>query len=503
MLANANPRADAVLAPDPTTREIVAVCAKHSVAYGSPDDLVGFMRALHENKHLAMDFWSTVARLTKERRGWVTEPDWLLIAIIEGVTGQSVAVATASPGAQRLLVRKLASMLAGQDVPSPAEEDPAEFAPEPRDSNSVRSHVADAELADGAGVVPIAPRAQAAGSSTPMPPEPSIAIPGPNSISSGDEKLPLRYEKLSAREVKPRLTLEPTPRFAAAQELSLREREHDRQIVASEQIVANRIAASDESDRPMAIPLAGYANASAEGIVSGRMMLGGLLIALLAGSGFLVAHYRNSGGLDSLSASFRTGLGSTMTALRGHPNAPSPLHVDQPEVPAPASANGGAATSGTDVAPVNHSGSLPQSVPVVPAIRPRPETPAETHAPAQSRVASNYDPVESGNEANAGTPEVAARVVVPADEMKDRLISSRVPVYPEGTIGADARRVVVIQAIVSSRGTVEHPHVIEGDPALRRAAIDAASKWRYRPYLLNGEPVDISTTISVDFSGND
>jgi protein TonB len=116
-------------------------------------------------------------------------------------------------------------------------------------------------------------------------------------------------------------------------------------------------------------------------------------------------------------------------------------------------------------------------------------------------VASNHDPARSEIEGGAGVPE--ASVVVPADEMKDRLISSRVPVYPEGTNGADARRVVVIQAIVSSRGTVEHPRVIEGDPALRRAAIDAASKWRYRPYLLNGEPADVSTTISVDFSGND
>jgi outer membrane biosynthesis protein TonB len=225
------------------------------------------------------------------------------------------------------------------------------------------------------------------------------------------------------------------------------------------------------------------------------------LIALLAGSGFLVAHYRNSGGLDRFSTSFRTGLASTMAALHRHPNAPAPSHVNQPDVAVSASEIAGAATSGTDVVPVSHSGSLPQSVPAVPAIRPRPETPAETHAPAQSRVASNHDPAKSEIEGGAGVPE--ASVVVPADEMKDRLISSRVPVYPEGTIVADARRVVVIQAIVSSRGTVEHPHVIEGDPALRRAAIDAASKWRYRPYLLNGEPADVSTTISVDFSGND
>src|ERR1017187_3509020 len=115
MLVIANPTMEAALPADQSTQEIIGVCAKHGVAYGSPDNLVTFMRALHENKHLAMDFWSLVARLTKENADGATEPDWLLQAIVEGVTGHSVAEMNAAPGAQRLLVRKLANMLAGQD----------------------------------------------------------------------------------------------------------------------------------------------------------------------------------------------------------------------------------------------------------------------------------------------------------------------------------------------------------------------------------------------------
>jgi protein TonB len=41
--------------------------------------------------------------------------------------------------------------------------------------------------------------------------------------------------------------------------------------------------------------------------------------------------------------------------------------------------------------------------------------------------------------------------------------------------------------------------VVEGDPALRNAALDAVSKWRYRPYTVNGQPVDVLTTVAVDF----
>ena len=57
-----------------------------------------------------------------------------------------------------------------------------------------------------------------------------------------------------------------------------------------------------------------------------------------------------------------------------------------------------------------------------------------------------------------------------------------------------------MHAVVTSEGRVEGLRVLQGDPELRSAALDAASAWRYQPYLLNGRPVDVSTTISVDFS---
>jgi protein TonB len=59
---------------------------------------------------------------------------------------------------------------------------------------------------------------------------------------------------------------------------------------------------------------------------------------------------------------------------------------------------------------------------------------------------------------------------------------------------------VVLQAVISKQGTIEDLRVLAGHPMLVRAAIDAVSQWRYRPYILNNEPVEVETQITVNFS---
>jgi protein TonB len=65
--------------------------------------------------------------------------------------------------------------------------------------------------------------------------------------------------------------------------------------------------------------------------------------------------------------------------------------------------------------------------------------------------------------------------------------------------------VVEIQAIIGRDGTVLAPRVVNADihPAFASAALEAVKQWRYSPTLLNGQPVEISTTISVRFSMTD
>jgi len=59
---------------------------------------------------------------------------------------------------------------------------------------------------------------------------------------------------------------------------------------------------------------------------------------------------------------------------------------------------------------------------------------------------------------------------------------------------------VVIQATISKTGSVENPHVVSGPVMLRQAALDAVKTWRFRPYMLDREPVDVETTVNVNFA---
>ena len=59
---------------------------------------------------------------------------------------------------------------------------------------------------------------------------------------------------------------------------------------------------------------------------------------------------------------------------------------------------------------------------------------------------------------------------------------------------------VILEATISKEGTIEDLKVISGHPLLTGAAIDAVKQWRYKPTLLNGEAVEVTTTITVNFS---
>lgn len=74
------------------------------------------------------------------------------------------------------------------------------------------------------------------------------------------------------------------------------------------------------------------------------------------------------------------------------------------------------------------------------------------------------------------------------------------PQYPPIARTAGIEGQVVLQAVISKEGTIENLRVLTGHPMLVRAAIEAVSQWRYRPYVLNNEPVEVETQIMVNFS---
>ncbi len=80
------------------------------------------------------------------------------------------------------------------------------------------------------------------------------------------------------------------------------------------------------------------------------------------------------------------------------------------------------------------------------------------------------------------------------------LLSRSTPTYPVIAKAAGVSGTVALAATISSAGTITNLRVVSGPPMLRRAALDAVQTWRYRPYLLNNQPVEVETTINVVFS---
>jgi protein TonB len=76
------------------------------------------------------------------------------------------------------------------------------------------------------------------------------------------------------------------------------------------------------------------------------------------------------------------------------------------------------------------------------------------------------------------------------------------PQYPPLARQARVSGTVKLHAIIAKDGTVQELQVISGHPLLIQAALDAVRQWRYRPTLLNTEPVEVDTTIDVIFTLN-
>src|SRR5579863_4504673 len=80
------------------------------------------------------------------------------------------------------------------------------------------------------------------------------------------------------------------------------------------------------------------------------------------------------------------------------------------------------------------------------------------------------------------------------------LIKKAPPNYPEKAREERIQGSVVLRAIISTKGAVTELTPVSGDPLLTSAAIKAVKKWKYKPYLLNGQPVEVETTVQVNFT---
>ena len=96
--------------------------------------------------------------------------------------------------------------------------------------------------------------------------------------------------------------------------------------------------------------------------------------------------------------------------------------------------------------------------------------------------------------------ETPAAVRVSMGVSEGLLLERMNPSYPEIARRLHIAGTVVLAATISKTGRIEDLRVLSGHPMLRQAAIEAVKNWRYRPYLLNGQPVEVETTIEIHFT---
>ena len=83
--------------------------------------------------------------------------------------------------------------------------------------------------------------------------------------------------------------------------------------------------------------------------------------------------------------------------------------------------------------------------------------------------------------------------------LEGSLIRRVQPVYPPLARSARIQGPVVLAAVIGKDGAMENLRLISGHPMLVPAALQAVSQWRYRPYILNGEAIEVETQITVNF----
>ncbi len=471
----------------------------HDVQAGSPADLPGFMRKLMDDRHLAMDFWALVGKLSS-REGGEFSDDQVLALVAEGVAGGEISD---EDDDSRQVLDNLRAMLAGVDVQSPAQNQ-VEPAPFPRSETRPRYSHEERKIH---AVEPPSSEPDSPAVSETVDEGASRKTRLPPPVQLDEALLRLELTRLvkqyfeSIDKSKPEAPGEGVPVASPGARRSLDgsdSGELSHRPIGKSRLVLEPVAFPEDTPATHAghVPFEDYAPPRGY-----RRAI--LLVVIVIVVGGFVAYGHRAPLLKKIGPSIDDARQKTvawMSANLGKASAPAaateqtrPAPQPEPsEPPVEQTPLQGASTPPPAIASAANapdqtitSAQVPQSV-----------APGNTHnTPAERTVA----PAEEPPADNISKADLAGAVKVSSTVMEDRLIASRVPVYPETAKVDGIQGSVVMQAIVSTDGAVKRVRVLHGDSHLRSAAVEAAYKWRYRPYLLNGRPVNVATTITVDF----
>jgi periplasmic protein TonB len=100
-------------------------------------------------------------------------------------------------------------------------------------------------------------------------------------------------------------------------------------------------------------------------------------------------------------------------------------------------------------------------------------------------------------ESGAGAP--LGKLNVPEQLMEGHCITMVSPAYPQGDGASRRPSTVVVRVVIWKSGSVYPMRVVSGDTSLEAQAMDVVRLWHYKPFLRDGEPMDVTTDIRVDF----
>jgi TonB family protein len=498
---------------DVYVRKFHAICAMHGIQVGSRGDLNGFMQKLMEDRHLSMDFWSFVGKLSSREGGELSD-DQVLAVIVEGVTGGQ------SSEEDGRVVGDLRAMLAGVDIQGPGKGQ-VELAPFPPRSETGPPQV-DGELRPRVVELPLKARFSRAAfsleatndeanhviaSPTSLPPqldETLVRLGVANLVKQYLEDIDNRIRKLETPpegETAAVAVADPTtPRsLEEPPEKPPKEEREDPPItfVGNARLVLEPDASALATHKPkgnhppIRVPLENYSQPKGFGRTVFEV---GLALALFEAA-FLGYQHRPPlrEQIDAFAQDVHNSLVQKIenlwanAAATAHPIAP-PTQVSREEPPREPILQG---TSTPPPANTNATTNRGEAALGSPTVGSDSSTRTTNHAEAPVEPESATDRLAIADEAGAVRVAPAA--------MEANLVVSRVPVYPEIAKADRIEGHVMMEAIISKNGFVKRVHVIEGDSRLRSAATEAVYKRLYRPYILNGEPVDVATTVTVDF----
>jgi periplasmic protein TonB len=181
--------------------------------------------------------------------------------------------------------------------------------------------------------------------------------------------------------------------------------------------------------------------------------------------------------------------GSTPKPTAGQPQAQAPAPAQETQAPAPVSPDAMAAQL---VAPTRIAGQIKRTTP---ADEPPPTAPSTVSLDDNNSVPGSV--FGSASKARV-IPHVVA---ISAGVASGMIIHKTPPVYPKFAQDAHITGTVVLKATITKQGSIEGIQVLSGPKLLAPSAVDAVKTWKYKPYMLDGQPVSVETNVTVVFGG--